>query len=251
MSEEARRDYRAIIQQAHEKFSETVRLTMITLLGLAFFCLLTAFSTPDSSFLLGGAKVKVPFADVEIPFQSFLLLAPFLLIIITIYLHIFYGYWLDLETDHQHLSYNAPPIEHLPTLFSLDHPVPCLLNTFIFYWLVPLVLATITWRAAVRFSGAGGGGHPLAFITGLVTIILVFLQIRRCPASQRRWNRLCWTIIGVIVASIVVIMFILERLERPLNLAGADLKDKSLVRVNLENTNAKGAEFQRADLQEA
>jgi hypothetical protein len=110
MPEEDRKAYRAVLQRAHEKFSETVRSSMLTLLGVAFFCLLTVFSTPDSSFLLGGAPVKVPFADVQIPFHSFLFLAPFLLLVITIYLHVFYGYWLDLETDRQHLSRSEPPV---------------------------------------------------------------------------------------------------------------------------------------------
>jgi hypothetical protein len=54
---------------------------------------------------------------------------------------------------------------------------------------------------------------------------------------------------GVIVAGIVAIMFNPEWLQRPLNLAGADLKGKSLVRMNLENINANLAEFQGADLQ--
>jgi hypothetical protein len=252
MSEAARQDYQKVVQQAHEKFSETVRLTMLSLLGIAFFCLVTVFSTPDISFLLGGAKVKMPFIDVEILFQNFLLLAPLLLIMVTIYLHIFYGYWLDLETYYQHLSSNAPPIEHLPTLFSLDHPIPRLHSAFIFYWLVPVVLGTITWRGAVSFGGSGGGGRRLTLMTGLVTGILIFLQIRRCPALQRPWNRLRWTIMGGVVASLVAIMtFIPEWLQRPLNIAGADLKGRSLARVNLAGTYANGAEFQDANLQGA
>jgi hypothetical protein len=38
--EAARQDYRQVVQQAHEKFSETVRLAMLSLLGFALFCLL-------------------------------------------------------------------------------------------------------------------------------------------------------------------------------------------------------------------
>jgi signal transduction histidine kinase len=214
---------------------------------------LTLFSTPDVAFLLGGAKVKVPFADVEILFQSFLLLAPGLLLVVTIYLHIFYGYWLDLETDYQHLSANTPSIEPLPTLFSLDHPIPRLLSAFIFYWLVPVVLGTITWRAAVSVGGSGGGGRPLALLTGLVTVMLLLLQIRRCPAFQRPWNRVRWTILGGLVVSLVVVTLMVnpEVFQRPLNIAGADLKGRSLARVNLAGTYAPGTEFQDANLQGA
>ena len=41
-------------------------------------------------------------------------------------------------------------------------------------------------------------------ITGLVTAILVFLQIRRCPASQRQRNRRRWLVMGLIVAGLVL-----------------------------------------------
>jgi hypothetical protein len=154
MPETTRQNYRKMIEQAHEKFSETVRLAMLSLLGFALFCLLITFSTPESALLVADPTIKMPFADVQVSFQSFLILAPFLLIVITLYLHIFYGYWLDLETDLQHLTLSRessePAIERLPTLFSLDHPVPRLLTAFIFYWLAPLVLIVITWKAAAR-----------------------------------------------------------------------------------------------------
>src|SRR5688500_12489266 len=64
MPEAARQDYHKAVQQAHEKFSETVRLTMLFLLGLALFCLLITFSTPDSSLLVADPTIKMPFADV-------------------------------------------------------------------------------------------------------------------------------------------------------------------------------------------
>lgn len=199
MPEAARQSYQGVVQQAHEKFSETVRLTMLSLLGFALFCLLITFSTPDSSLLVADPTIKMPFADVQVSFQSFLILAPFLLIVVTLYLHIFYGYWLDLERDYQHLTRSCdasePSIERLPTLFSLDHPVPRLLTAFIFYGLVPLVLLTITWKAAARVEW----GVPIVFLTGLVTGTLVFLQIRRCPASQRQRNRLRWGAMVLIV----------------------------------------------------
>jgi hypothetical protein len=104
MPEAARQSYQGVVQQAHEKFSETVRLTMLSLLGFALFCLLITFSTPDSSLLVADPTIKMPLADVQVSFQSFLILAPFLLIVVTLYLHIFYGYWLDLERDYQHLT---------------------------------------------------------------------------------------------------------------------------------------------------
>jgi hypothetical protein len=207
MSKATQQNYRTTVQQAHEKFSETVRLAMLSLLGFALFCLLITFSVPDGSLLVADPTIKMPFADVQVSFQSFLILAPVLLIVITLYLHIFYGYWLDLERDYQHLtrSHDAsePSIERLPTLFSLDHPVPRLLTAFIFYWLVPLVLLTITWKAAAPVEW----GLPLIIITGVVTAMLVFLRIRRRSASQRQWirHRLHW---GVMVLIVLIVGYI-------------------------------------------
>jgi hypothetical protein len=92
VSEAARQDYHKVVQQAHEKFSETVQRAMLSLLGFALFCLLITFSAPDSTLLVADPTIKMPFADVQVSFQSFLILAPSLLIIVTLYLHIFYGY---------------------------------------------------------------------------------------------------------------------------------------------------------------
>jgi hypothetical protein len=251
MPEAARQDYQKVVQQAHEKFSETVRLAMLSLLGFALFCLLITFSAPDSSLVVADPTIKMPFADIQVSFQSFLILAPFLLIVIMLYLHIFYGYWLDLETDLQHLMLSRkssePPIERLPTLFSLDHPVPRLLTAFIFYWLVPLVLVAITSKAAARLVW----GLPLAFITSLVVAILVFLQIRRCPAPQRQRNRGHWIVMAFIVAWLVAITFNPLWLERELNIFQADFKGKWLPGVDLHNAYAALANLQEANLQEA
>jgi hypothetical protein len=248
MPEAARQDYRQVVQQAHEKFSETVRLTMLALLGFALFCIMITFSTPDSALLVADPMVKLPFADIPVSFESFLLLGPLLLVVITLYLHIFYGYWLDLEADYQHLirvcEQGEPPIERLPTLFSLDHLVPRFLTSFIFYWLVPLVLLTITWKAMARLSW----GLPLALMSGLVTTILILLQIRRCPTSQRQRNRLYWAMMALIVGFMIVIPANAQRFQRPWNLFRADLKEKWLVGVNLIAADARYANFQNAKL---
>jgi hypothetical protein len=68
MSEAARQDYHKVVQQAHEKFSETVRLAMLSLLGLALFCLLITLGTPDSALLVADPTIKMPFADVQVSF---------------------------------------------------------------------------------------------------------------------------------------------------------------------------------------
>src|SRR6266850_894646 len=254
MPEVARQGYRALVQQRHEKLSETIRLAMLSLLGFALFCLLIILSAPDSSILVADPTVKMPFADVQVSFYYFLFLAPFLLIIMTVYLHIFYGYWLDVETDYQHLTCSREPsgpfIMQVPTLFSLNNPVSRRLTTFIFYWLVPLVLGAIAWKASIRLAW----GCPLVVITGLIAVVLFFLRIRRCPTSQRKWNRPYWVVMVLIVVGIVGIMFNPEKLERQLNIFRADLKGKWLGGADLHDAygpmvNFEGAELPFANLQ--
>jgi hypothetical protein len=90
------------------------------------------------------------------------------------------------DTDYKHLILIDSKV-NLPLrafLFSLDHPVPPYLTGFIFYMLAPVVLAVMTWKAAARFAW----GALLALLTGMVTVSLAFLDIRRCPPSQRREN---------------------------------------------------------------
>jgi hypothetical protein len=46
-----------MVQQRHEKLSETIRLAMLSLLGFALFCLLIVLSAPDSSLLVAEPMV--------------------------------------------------------------------------------------------------------------------------------------------------------------------------------------------------
>jgi hypothetical protein len=112
--------------------------------------------------------------------------APFLLIVLLIYLHIFYGYWIACEWERQYINQRLiPPIVGIPTLFSLPAAAPRVLTEFIFYWLVPLVLGVITWKAWA-FPAMG---RPLTYVSSVVTIALVLLQLRRRSHSQSAW----WT----------------------------------------------------------
>jgi hypothetical protein len=278
MSEAARHDYHKEVQQAHEKFSETVRLTVLSLLGFVLFCLLIALGTPDSALLVADPTTKMPFADVQVSFQSFLILARFLPLVVTLYLHIFNGYWLDLERDYQRLTLSRathePPMERLPTLFSLDHPVPRLPTACIFYGLAPFVLLTITWKASARMEC----GIPLAFLTGLVTVALVYLQIRRCPASRHRGSRWRWGVrvgiggdLAVLLSGMITplageqtrrrgsavfagmsdVVVVPRWFPRPLNIVRVDLKGQWLPQVNLCHASARLANLEGANLEGA
>jgi uncharacterized protein YjbI with pentapeptide repeats len=263
MTDESVDERRKATKEALEKCSETVNRAMLSLLAVSLFCLLTTFGASDRSLVAPEATIKVPFADAPISFVGFLVVAPLLLFVLTIYLHVFYGYWrqLDCERRAQGLT------ETYPTLFSIDRRIARLFTAFIFYWLVPFVAATITWKAAARFEW----GLPMAVVTVLVTTGLLFLQSDRHAARRlgrvravRLWLvgllMLATVTVGVLryadyharVSSVVVLPRSAaektEYWERPLDLFRTDLKDAWLVRVRLRDAKLQFANLTRAKL---
>src|SRR5207253_2419370 len=83
--------HKDVVREAHKQYSETLNKTMLTLLGVALFCLLTTLGSPDKLLLAADSTIKVPFADTPMSFLGFIVVAPFLLIVLVIYLHVFYG----------------------------------------------------------------------------------------------------------------------------------------------------------------
>ncbi len=161
----------------HKSCSDTIRRSMLTLLGLSLFCLATAFGATDVDQLKGDPTIEIPFADVKMSFVGFLVVAPLLLIVVSVYLHLFVGHKLlleDIQEDHS-------PINQTPTLFNLGHPIARWLTAFIFYWLVPLVLAVITQVARTRLEW----GLALGGVTVVTTAVFLVLQIRRCTLWRR------------------------------------------------------------------
>ena len=182
--------HKDVVREVHKQYSETINKVMFTLLGVALFCLLTVLSSSDHKLLLASdSTIKIPVADAPLSFVGFMVVAPFFLLVLTAYLHIFFGYWLDCERERQYINQRlTPPIESIPTLFSFPDAISRLLTGFIFYWLVPLVLGTIAWKAWADVTM----GLLLTYVGGFVTSVLLFLQIRRSPDNQRVW----WFVLG-------------------------------------------------------
>jgi uncharacterized protein YjbI with pentapeptide repeats len=228
---------------------------MFTLLGVALFCLLTVLGSSDHKLLLTtDSTIKVPVADAPLSFVGFIVVAPFLLLVLTIYLHIFFGYWLDCEGERQYLNQRLiPPIESTPTIFSFPDPVSRFLTGVIFYWLIPSVLWVVTWKAwADRTMGLS-----LTYVSGFVTCILMFLQIRRRPNNQRTWwTYLCYAIMVLAIGRMGLAAFSPKSFQRPLNFVSAELPKASFVRKDLSRADAhfanlQGANFWRAILTHA
>ena len=133
MTTELDDEHRKGIKEAVEKCAETVNRAMVSLLAVALFCLLTTLGASDRSLVAPEASIKIPFAEVPISFVGFVIVAPLLLLVLTLYLHVFYGYWRELDTTRQ--AQGLP--ETYPALFSIDRKISRLLTAFIFYWLTP------------------------------------------------------------------------------------------------------------------
>ena len=73
----------------HDDSSKTIRRVFYALMGTCLFCILTLSGSPDSALLSPEAAVTLPVLNYKINFGAFLIVGPFLLVTLTIYLHIF------------------------------------------------------------------------------------------------------------------------------------------------------------------
>jgi pentapeptide repeat protein len=230
------------LQRRHAEYSETVNRLLFMLLGFCFFCLLTLGGS-DAALLGAGGEVAVPVINMHLSNGVFLSVGPIILIALTLYMHIF------VERLRQH---DAPDADRQPShIFNMCSPVPRLLSWFLFYWMVPLVLAAFTWKAIPRPEGP-----MIATLSIAATTLLIWLQIRRCPQVRRRWN----IPLGVaMIALIALAPFIATRqipLNRQLSLYQAELKHADLTGfdlrwANLSRANLEGAFLSKADLRHA
>ena len=225
-----------VVREAHKQYSETLNKTMLALLGVALFCLLTTMGSPDKLLLTADQTIKVPFTDASVPFLGFIVVAPLLLTGLVIYLHVFYEYWLECERERQYINQRLiPPIESIPTLFSLPDAVSRFLTVAIFYWLVPQVLIMITWKAwALPEMGC-----PLTYVTGVVFFFIVVLLIRRRAGHRPLWRMLGdYSSLAIIIGIMVLATVKPQRFQRPLELFRTDLSKEWLPRVNMRNAYA-------------
>jgi hypothetical protein len=220
---------------------------MLTLLGVAFFCMLTTLGSPDKLLLAEDSKIKIPLTDMSVPFLGFIVVAPLLLIVLFIYLHVFYGYWLECERERQYINKRLiPPIESIPTLFSFPDAVPRKLTVFVFYWLVPIVLLVIVMKALALPEM----GLPLMYVTGFVVCVAWVLVVRRRPAPQDPGKTFVgdYSVLAVFIVFTVATPFHPTMSHRPLILFRTDLAQAWLPRTNMRNADARLANFQGANL---
>lgn len=229
------------LQRHHAEYSETTNRLLSMLIGLGFFCLLTLGGS-DAALLGAGREVAVPVINMNLSNAAFLTIGPIILIALTLYMHIF------VERLRQYDALDAD--RRLAYIFNMCSPVPRLLSWFLFYWMVPLVLASFTWKAIPRPEGPMIGAISLT-----ATALLVWLQIRRCPKARRRWNIL----LGVVMIGLLALAPLIAARQLPLNrqlslyqadLKNADLSGFDLRWADLSRANLEGAFLSKADLRD-
>ena len=204
-------------KRQHDEVSTTIRRTMLTLIGCSFFCLVT-LGAPDISLLSVDAKIKVPFVGAEVGYSSFLIIGPLILSCLTIYLHIFLGFYLSLGSSQKS--------KILPFLFNMPSRMARVISFSVFYILPPIVLVAFVIKALPRTSEA----YWLTLYTIFFVIVLLWLLIRRCPAKYRS------RIVPILSIAIGICLFIgfftllneSAPVNRRLALYKADLSSKDL-----------------------
>ena len=244
--------HKDVVREAHKQYSEALNKTMLTLLGVAFFCMLITLGSPDQLLLAAESKIKVPFTDASLPFVGFLVVAALLLAVLFIYLHVLYGYWLDCERERRSINERliwTPPIESIPMLFSFPDAVSRLFTFAIFYMLVPMVVYVIREKARALPEV----GLLLTYVAGPCFVAFFLLGIRRMPEPLHPPQPLV-TLGQYVLPALWVVYFIViptlnpEGFQRPFNLFRTDLTKAWLPRTNMRNASAVLANFQEANL---
>jgi hypothetical protein len=164
-------------------------------------------------------------------FIAFLVVGPVLLIVLTVYLHIFVNH---------HRRFKISDAVTQPMLPNFGNVSAKVATWLLFYWMVPITLAVFAWKSWPR---PVAGISLLAGTLGLV-VILGFLQARRCPKSWRRW---AFPSLVLSFCLSLIISFELAS-SRQLDLFEADLSEKDLRGTNLSRANLFEANLSRAYL---
>jgi uncharacterized protein YjbI with pentapeptide repeats len=247
--------HKDVVAELHKEYSNTINKTMLSMLGVGLYCLLTVIGSPDRSLIAPVSTITAPIIGSSISFTGFLFVAPGLLIGLIIYLHILLHYFEKIERERLQLNQNInsgePHIKAVPAIFNFDDKLSRFLSSITFYWFVPLVLWVISWKAFARTELI----RPLLLVSLTVTSALIFLKIRRAQDDNRlKINAFRWSVLVGLCAFSAYVITNNNYLHRPMDLKREDLRKAWLVGVdlhdaNFENANLEGAYLMRANLQ--
>lgn len=234
------------LRRQHDEVSRAISKTLLALVAFASFCEVI-LGIPDLSLVGNDARIQLPVVGTAIYFATFLVAGPLVMIVFSLYLQILVGYWLNVSRQ---LQSNYPG---LPFVFNLRGQTAVYLSNFLFYWLVPVILATFAWKALPRSEAPW-----LILLFGTSTIVFLFVQILRSPdprprsGSGRLWLAIFATTCITVFAAIGSLLGT-PLISRPLNLSNSNFSKQDLRGVNfggayLRETNLSGADLEGANL---
>lgn len=242
-----------------EKIAATLGRLYLGLLGFGVYLFVT-LSVNDAVLVRADAEIDIPVFGISARLSHILVFAPFCLVALTFYLHLFYGQLLALKKRGVQVSQAF--------LFTMPGRTANTVAELIFYAFLPLVLAWSSWKALFR--------PEAPFLVALTLASMVVLAI----VHQRRSVSAAWPLpivaraatglaaalaIGFVgYASWVGWQGLVEKRSIDLvnadlsraDLSGVDLKDLNLTRANLDGANLsyadlRGANFSNATLRKA
>ncbi len=229
----------------HNEVSATVRRILLVLLSYCFFCMLSLGVSDVNVALSRAETVKIPFANINVSFFSFVIIGPVVLFGLFMYLQVFVTYLIRLGRKG---STN-------PFVFNLDYPSPRIL-AFLLIYILPLgTLFLFTYRALPKYVG----GWLTVFTAAVLIVVTRILVLHFSHQSFMKGKRRLLAYTQSIVVSLVI-LFILVQLalllsyrdtwmfKRSYAMERAYLVKKNLQYANLENISLKYANLIRADL---
>jgi uncharacterized protein YjbI with pentapeptide repeats len=162
----------------HNEISKTIWNLTSVLVGSSLFCLFV-LGAPDASLVSSDAKINIPIASISVSYTDFLLFGPIFLIGLTLYLHVFIEQRLRLgRRATTELAPERRPLS--PFIFNLGLASADLLSIFLFYGLLPCVLAFFVWKAIPRPDAV----WPLCFAFIVLSGLMIALRIRRFEVER-------------------------------------------------------------------
>ena len=220
-------------KERHDECSKDVRRIGLALLAFAIFCFLAMGKAGEK--LLVDNEVKIPFADVPADFQTFMIVGPLALLLITGYFHLF--------IHELHRYRGLPQKFRLPFAFNLDNPFAKWLSNLVFYFLTPAVLFVFSFKSRV-LPVTGDFWHYSSWVVAAYLIYVYWKH--NLNLKKTIWGKSGSIVYGLILLALGSILTEQFR-ERPIRLA----KEAPLAARDFSGWNLKGLQAYKANLKEA
>jgi len=270
------------LKTVEELSKSAKKIFQIMLLG-CIYAGLTIATTEDARLITNSVSSPLPIIQTQIPIVWFYWVAPFLLLGVYFYLHIYLQHlWAGLADlpavfpDGKSLDRRAYPwflngiIRVHLMLLRHDRPPLSRLQAgvaiFLAWWTTPLALIFFWFRYLPRHDWVITSLHNL-FLGGSILCAFMLYRLATITLRGELWEQLNWKIVlqdmtiyklCAYTTGLFMILFLLSFYliggDNPpyfADLGGADLHGADLKKAWLQGANLSNADLHRADLQKA